>query len=458
LRYAFGEYEFDGRAGDLYKKIGAKVRLTAQLSQLLDLLLANFPNIVTHEEIRQRLWPGGSPADPAHSIRIAIRRLREELADSPDRPGYIETVPQRGYRWMVKYKAKDASRFSLARMKWLVIPALLTSVIIVYSRRPSAEDAYNAGMQYQSGVYSSRSRRVDDLRKSIDSFQQSIDLAPKSGKAYAGQSTSYVLLSFYGGAKPGHAIEQARKAYRKAFELSPVLSETYAAHGEILETYDWDWKQAEDEYAKAIGTKTPYGTAYLWYARCLAVQGKFEPALKLSLRAQESDRESLIAKAATPWFRMFMGQYQQAISELELLEKQNPTFVAARWRLGLAYQLSGRSADAIKILQEETDPDIPELATLGYVLGLNMRPQAAGVLQQLRQLEKESEADAKKYVSPYWMAVAYAGSGDSNEAFKYLSTAFEQKDGWLEYLKADPVWGPIRSDPRYAELVRKLGL
>jgi len=153
-----------------------------------------------------------------------------------------------------------------------------------------------------------------------------------------------------------------------------------------------------------------------------------------------------------------MGQYQQAISELELLEKQNPTFVAARWRLGLAYQLSGRSADAIKILQEETDPDIPELATLGYVLGLNMRPQAAVVLQQLRQLEKESEADATKYVSPYWMALAYAGSGDSNEAFKYLSTAFEQKDGWLEYLKADPVWGPIRSDPRYAELVRKLGL
>ena len=158
-----------------------------------------------------------------------------------------------------------------------------------------------------------------------------------------------------------------------------------------------------------------------------------------------------------------MGQYQQAISELELLVKQNPTFAAARWRLALAYQLSGRSEDAIKILQNEKGLDIPELATLGYVFGLNnMRPQAAGVLQQLRQLEKEAEADVKKdvtkYVSPYWMAVAYVGTGDRNEAFKYLSAAFEQKDGWLEYLKADPVWTPLRSDSRYAELLKKLGL
>jgi DNA-binding winged helix-turn-helix (wHTH) protein/Flp pilus assembly protein TadD len=459
LVYAFGKCRYDGSSGELHKESGESIRLTAQLSQLLNLLLARFPEAVTREEIGQNLWPKNPPSDLAHSVRIAVRRLREELDDSTDNPRYLETIPQRGYRWMMEYR--QLSGFSFAWLKWLIPALLLIGVGIFYFRRPSATELYNAGEQYQKGVYTSRTRRADDLRKSIAFFDEAIRRTSSStyaGKAYAGKSNSYALLSLYGGAKPHQAMANAREAYKKAQALAPDLGETHAAHAEILGTYDWDWPQAENEYAKAIELAPTYGPAYMWYARCLVIQGKFQPGMEISLKGEEVDGELLIAKAVTAWFRIFMGQYERAATDLDLLLKQNPTFASARWRLGLAYQLSGKPEEALKVLQEEKDPDVPELGTLGYVLALNKKAGAKDVLEKLLQLEKQAESDDSKFVSPYWIAAVYVGMGNHDEAFKYLSASYQQKDGWIEYLKVDPIWTPLRSDPRFAELLNKLRL
>src|SRR5205807_5343723 len=121
------------------KESGESDRLTAQVSQLLEFLLISFPRTVTREEIGQRLWPDNPPADLAHSVRIAVGRLREELGDSPEHPYYLETIPQRGYRWMIE--PKEISKLSLVWVKWLVVAgtAMLSGVVIMiaYRRQPS---------------------------------------------------------------------------------------------------------------------------------------------------------------------------------------------------------------------------------------------------------------------------------------------------------------------------------
>lgn len=119
----------------------------------------------------------------------------------------------------------------------------------------------------------------------------------------------------------------------------------------------------------------------------------------------------------------------------------------------MAYQLSGKPEEALKILQEEKDPDIPELAKRGYVLALNKKAGAKDVLERLQKLQKEAESDESKYVSPYWIAVVYAGMGNHDEAFNYLFASYQQKDAWIEYLKVDPVWAPLRSDVKNTRIV-----
>src|SRR5579871_3043104 len=315
--------------------------------------------------------------------------------------------------------------------------------------RDEAFRLYEAGRLAQAGLDRSTKRNSEDLWKSLSLFQSAIDKDPTYGPAYAAKAGTYVLLYEFGGARRTDARRQALQAAEEARRYGSNLAETHAALGNIYDTFDWDWQNAEKEYKQAIALNPNYAMAHNWYSTLLAIQARFPEALLESEKAQKADPDSLISQAAEAWIFIFMRRYDVAIQKLEAIRSVDPAYGPALWRLAIAYELTGKSEKALKLF------DLPTLtpsakATLAYLYAKRgEREKATDVLgEYLRE----------SYPSSYRIAVVYAGLGDSNRAFEYLERARCSRDFLLAYLNVDPTMETLRSDARFKILTRRLGL
>jgi len=257
---------------------------------------------------------------------------------------------------------------------------------------------------------------------------------------------------------PKEAYAKAREAATKALALDDPLGEAHNALAILKGDYDWDWPGAEREFRRAIELNPGYATAHQWYGELLSVElGRHEEALAEIKRAQELDPLSLIINAVSGRTLLYAGRDDLAIEQLRKTLEIDPNFAFAHCFLGYAYLRKGAFAEAIAEFQRAItlSPNITQYkAGLGHAYGrAGKSAEARKLLSELKQRSKQ------RYVSWCDFAAIYAGLGEKDQAFAFLEKAYEQRDTRVVlWGKVHPLLDPLRSDPRFQDLLRRVGL
>ena len=317
------------------------------------------------------------------------------------------------------------------------------------SVNPAAHEAY------LKGRYHWNKRTEEGFKKGVEFFQESIEKDPGYALAYSGLADSYVLFPNYGITPPKAAIPRARRAAQKALEIDDTLAEAHTTLASIRATYDWDWVDAERKYKRAIELNPSYPTAHQWYAQYLVRMGRFREATTEMKRAQELDPLSLIINATGGFIFYMARQYDQAIKELRKTVELDPNFGNAHYYLGRAYVQKAMYGEAVAELEKAASlsgrgtVQIAELAHACAVAG--KRQRALKILNELLRERLE-----KGYVSSYRVALVYVGLGEQDQALAWLKRAYDERSWWLGFLKVDPRLDPLRADPRFQDLLRRM--
>ncbi len=322
-------------------------------------------------------------------------------------------------------------------------------------KKPQTENS-EAYQLYLTGRYHLNRLTDDGFLKGREYFQQAIDKDPNYALAYAGLADSYNMLSGWNALPPKEGFPKARVAATKALELDDELAEAHNALGTVKHFYDWDWQGAEREFRRAIEINPNYADAHQMYSFYLSAMGRFDEALAEMRRAQELDPLSLVKIAGIGEILYFQHQSDQAIGQYQKALEMDTNSGFAHWAIGNAYVNKGMYKEAITEYQKAIplsgdSPDEP--ASLGYAYALSgKRQEALQIVDDLKRRSKQS------YISPTLIAIVYAGLGEKEQAFEWLDKAYNGQDSNLVYLKVDPMFDSLRSDPRYADLLRRVGL
>jgi serine/threonine protein kinase/tetratricopeptide (TPR) repeat protein len=308
---------------------------------------------------------------------------------------------------------------------------------------------------YLQGRYHWNKRTLEDLEQSIGYFQQAVQKDPNYALAYAGQADAYALIADFNVLPAKEVLPKVKAAAGKALELDPTLAEAHTSLA-WAQFHDWDWAGAESEFKRAIALNLSYATAHSWYAEYLMALSRFDEALTEMNRAHELDPLSQVTNLAPGLRQYYSKQYQPAINVFQKTVASDALFVPAHVYLGRAYEQAGVNRDAIAEFRKALDlseGDTNELAALGHAYAVShQESEARKILQQLTDRAQQT------YVQPTWVAVIHIGLGENDQAFDWLQRAYEDRSAWLVNLKIDPFFDPVRSDQKFTDLVRRVGL
>ena len=313
---------------------------------------------------------------------------------------------------------------------------------------PEALDLYIKGRFWWN-------RRGQGLLRSIEFFDHALQLDPTFALAYSGMADAYVQLGYGGFLTPKDAFPKAREAARRALVLDSTLAEPHAALGYVHMYYEWDWTAADQQFRRALEMNPSYATGHEWYGLFLAAMGRFDDALTHERRAQELDPLSTAIGATAGWVLHYSGRDNDAARELKIALRGNPELAIARLYLGRVYQAQGQ-LDSALAQYGATGPLrswVPTVAGEGSIYGqMGQRGHALGALHRLDSMSRT------QYVTAYAMALVHTALGNADSAFVWLDRGVEERTHWLVWLNRDRRWLPLRSDPRFAALVERVGL
>src|SRR5713101_3731168 len=517
-RVRFGVYELNLAAREL-RKHGIRIKLRGQPFEILAILLEKPGEIVTREVMQKRLWPADTFVDFEHSLNSAIKKLRATLGDSPENCRYIETIPRVGYRFIAPVEQVSAAAPPVdvsvvtdrpvvpagtvevaGKRRWRIFPGIsieryAVMLLIVLIAAPSAYFAWSrlgsrpqpqknkiagevhaalkghestrsnqpalspksaeAHDLYLKGLHFWNKRTVPGFQQAIECFQQATTMDPNYAAAYAGLANSYTLLTAYTSAPANLYMPRARAAALRALELDEGLPEAHTALALIVQNQDWDWQTSEKEYRRAIELNPNYATAHHWYAEHLMWLGRFDEALSESERARQLDPLSLIIATDNGAILYNSRQYDRAIEQFRAVIRKDPNFGRAGI-VTFSYVEKGMFAEALADAERwrRVYGEGPWYwSTRAYIYGRAGRQELAR-----RELEKLEQLDRRQQVDPVTMLWAHLGVGDKEEALADLEKAYSEHFSMPTTLKVEPAFDPLRSDPRFADLLRRVGL
>jgi len=320
--------------------------------------------------------------------------------------------------------------------------------------RPVSTQSYE---NYLKGRYYWNKRSQEGLTKAIDYFQLAIEKDPNYALAYAGLADCYSIIgSAIVGTVPASGVApQARAAALKSLELDDTLAEAHTSLATVRFNYDWDWNAAASGFRRAVELNPSYATAYQRNSLYLMSMGRTSESIAEMNRAHDLDPLSISMNFSLGW-RLYMArEYDQAIEQLRNTIDMDPAFVLPHLVLGQAYEQKKAYDQAIAELRRATELSLgspPVLAALARTLAVSGRiTEARNLLEQL-QLSK------RQYVSPFYVAIVYAGLGENERALDWLEKAYADHSNAIVFLKVDPQLDTLRSYPRFHELQRKLRL
>ncbi len=311
---------------------------------------------------------------------------------------------------------------------------------------------------YLRGRFHWNKRSPEGVRKSIEYFEQAIEKDPDNALAYSALADSYNVISSYNLLAPNEAFPKAKEAATKAVQLDDSLAEAHTSLAVVKAAYEWEWSGAEREYKRAIELNPGYATAHYWYAFSVLTRlGRFEEAIAEMNRALEFDPFSLIINTNLGWIFYYAHRYDDALEQCRKVLDLDSNFASAHLRMVQAYEQKGMFDDAIAeteklipLRREDQPEDIRALRKAYRTSGAKgyWRQRLGSVQQQMKH----------HYVSPAFVASIYASLGEKDEAFLWLEHAYAERDNWLSFLKVDPRFDTLRSDPRFQDLLRRIGL
>jgi TolB-like protein/DNA-binding winged helix-turn-helix (wHTH) protein/Tfp pilus assembly protein PilF len=315
---------------------------------------------------------------------------------------------------------------------------------------PVLPEAYEA---YLKGNYFKNKRTDDGIKESLNYFQNAIALDPTFAQAYAGLAEAYCLLG--SSVLPAKvASSKARVAANKAIELDPTIAEGHTDLGLVYFYFDWDWKQAEAEFRQAIELNPNYANAHQWYSYYLRAMGRPQEALDEAEKAYRLDPLSFSVSNTLAGRYRDMRNFGKALQVVQRILEMDPNFVPAHESLGAIYSEEGNSAQFVSECKKAADlshDNPPTLAFLGYAYAASGdRPDALAVVKRL--------SSKQQYVPSWDLAALYTALGDSDKAFQSLEKAYSDRDTQMPFLNVDRRLAPLKSDPRFANLVRRVGL
>jgi TolB-like protein/cytochrome c-type biogenesis protein CcmH/NrfG len=335
----------------------------------------------------------------------------------------------------------------------LPVSAGTSSRTALASMRPVNAEAYDA---YLQGRFYWTNR--GDMPKSIEAYERAIQKDPQSALVYAGLASGYALLSQipYGDARPVEAKPKARTAAERALQLDPTQAEAYAVLANVSFTYDWDFKTAEQEFQKAFALDPSDLTAHQWYAHyCMA--------LNRMAQAEEENGRTLDLDPVSPLFKVVRAEilyherkYDEAIVQAQHAIEQNPKYWPPYIWLGSAYREKKMYAEALDAFLKgrKLSGDYPVMIALqGHAMAVS--GDAAGGRKALRELQ---HLNGQRYISPLYFAAVYSGLGEKSNVLDWLDKAYEERNDRLIYLGVDPISDPLRSEARFRDLLRRVGL
>jgi len=309
---------------------------------------------------------------------------------------------------------------------------------------------------YLQGRYYWNKYTQDGFRKSIGYFKQAVDKDPSYALAYSGLADSCSLLGELSVASPKESFPQARAYAEKALVLDETLAEAHLSLGIVKLLYDWDWTGAEKELRRAKELNPNYPDAYHFYGHYLQSVGRVDQAVSETRRGVELDPTSLVINAELGWAHYCARQYDQAIAQGRKTLELDPNFVYASWVIAQSYEQTGRYQESIPALKKARaiDANWPYIvAELGYAYAASgERAEAENILQQLK------ERAAREYIDAILIAYIYVALDEKEQAFFWLQKAYQERSGLIPWLKVESKFDPLRSDPRFGNLLSRIGL
>jgi adenylate cyclase len=321
---------------------------------------------------------------------------------------------------------------------------------------------------YLKGRYLWNRRNDASLKRAIEFFERAVARDPCYALAYVGLADSYALLACqvaFGSLDAQEAHPKATAAARKALDLDEGLAEAHASLGNVLASYDWNWSAAEQEFRRAIELNPRYATAHHWYAEMLSYVRRLDEAFREIHLALELDPLSLGINTDAAWILYCARQYDAAVEQLRKVLDLEPEFLPARTLLAVTYEMKGQQEAASAEFQVARrlfrQASIP-VVMRGYVLAAGGEEDQWKGWQELQELGQSCSREQRitRYgdVPACCLAAYYTHSGKTALALDYLEKAFAERSNWLAYLAVDPIFDRLRTESRFQELVRRVGL
>ncbi len=309
---------------------------------------------------------------------------------------------------------------------------------------------------YLKGRYHWNKRSPEGLQKAVEYFQQALDKDPAYSLAYAGLADTYAYLSFFNVVAPREAMPKAKTAAVKGLEIDKALAEAHVSLGYISFTYDGDWPAAGKHFEQALALNPAYTRGHTFYPFFLSSIGRSEEALEVAKGALDLDPASPAVSHSLAVQLYLARKFDRAIEQAHDTLEMDANFAISYAVLGEVYLSKGMYREGLSELEKYSAlsrSGAASLALLGYSHArLGERKESLQVIEALKAASKQS------FVPALFVALVYAGLEDKDQAFTWLEKAYEERFNRLAYLKVEALWDPLRSDPRFADLLRRVGI
>ncbi|HWE24410.1 MAG TPA: hypothetical protein VG496_10800 [Myxococcales bacterium] len=402
---------------------------------------------------------------------LSVRKIGEELAVATVLEGSVRREGNElrivaqlinasdGYHlWSKTYDRQMSSVFAvedeLARsIATALRPQLLKGSAAGASLVQRPTESNEAHDLYLRGRYFWAKRTETDLNHALGLFQKALEIDPNYALAHAGIADCHVLLAEYGSKEVGEAISKARTEAHKALELDGTLAEAHATLG-LIAFDEYDWATAESQFKRAIELRSGYATAHHWYALLLTVLGRFPEAQAEAARAVGLDPASLVVNNMVGVVFYNSRDFSHAIEAFRRTLELDPAFVTAKEFLACAYVAAGKYNEGLAEIEDVQGKETLEaVAIRAWVL--SHTGDNAGAARLVKELDERARVEK---THPGILAALYGKLGEKDRAFAILDKAVTEQDFFVRELKVSPIWDPLRTDPRFAKMLKRVNL
>ncbi len=310
--------------------------------------------------------------------------------------------------------------------------------------------------EYLKGIYQQLNMPMNPMMARRH-FERAVAIDPRYAEPYAGLAETYIAAGFFiNPLAPMEVFPRVKELTTKAIELDPNLASAYVSRGVARVHSEWDWKAAEADFQRAIELNPSLSAAHHWYAHLLLALDRIDESVAESDRASQLDPDNVMWGSCVGWHCLYARQYDASIAQLQKVIRTRPNHFLAHLYLGRAYEATGRHPQAIASFRtavSQSGASATVLAAMANALARGgERKEAEEILASLL------ERSETEYVSAYDIAVIHAGLGDADAAFEWLEKSYLERSAWLAHIKWDERFADLRTDPRFASLIRRIRL